>query len=142
MSGKILTACADIRVRFSEVDMMGVVWHGHYVKFFEDGREAFAREYQFSYLDAMNQGYSTPVVKMNINYKKSLRYNEPATIETTFIDSEAAKIQYDYRIVAQKTGELITTGSTMQVFVDRRGDLVLSSPASFIQWKKKWGVQG
>lgn len=140
MSGAILTARADISVRFSEVDMMGVVWHGHYVRFFEDGREAFAKKYEFNYLDAMNEGLSTPVVKMDLSYKKSLRYNEPAYIETIFKDSEAAKIQYEYRIYRKDTDELLTAGNTMQVFVDRRGELILSSPKSFMEWKRKWGV--
>ncbi len=140
MSGEILCARKEICVRFSEVDMMGVVWHGHYVRFFEDGREAFSRKYEFNYLDAMNEGFSTPVVKMDVSYKKSLRYNEPAYIDTIFKNSEAAKIQYEYHIYKRDTDELITTGSTMQVFVDNRGELILSSPRSFIEWKRKWGV--
>ena len=28
-----------IDIRFSEVDSMGVVWHGSFVKYLEDGRE-------------------------------------------------------------------------------------------------------
>ena len=35
----------SLRVRFSEVDSMQIVWHGEYVRYFEDGREAFGREF-------------------------------------------------------------------------------------------------
>ena len=40
----------EIRVRFSEVDSMGVVWHGNYLKYFEDGREAFGRKHGLGYV--------------------------------------------------------------------------------------------
>lgn len=36
-----LTDRTSLRVRFSEVDSMQIVWHGEYVRYFEDGREAF-----------------------------------------------------------------------------------------------------
>ena len=42
-----------ITVRFSETDPLGIVWHGNYIKYFEDGREAFGRKYRISYLDVV-----------------------------------------------------------------------------------------
>ena len=36
-----LTNRTTFRVRFSEIDSMQIVWHGEYVRYFEDGREAF-----------------------------------------------------------------------------------------------------
>ena len=46
-----LTASVIIRVRFNETDPLGIVWHGNYIKYFEEGREAFGRKYGLSYLD-------------------------------------------------------------------------------------------
>ena len=40
-----LVGKTSLRVRFSEVDSMQIVWHGEYVRYFEDGREAFGREF-------------------------------------------------------------------------------------------------
>ena len=43
---------STFKVRFSEVDSMKIVWHGNYVHYFEDGREAFGKKYEgLSYLD-------------------------------------------------------------------------------------------
>ena len=36
-----LTDRTSFQVRFSEVDSMKIVWHGEYIRYFEDGREAF-----------------------------------------------------------------------------------------------------
>ena len=51
-----LTASVIIRVRFSETDPLGIVWHGNYIKYFEEGREAFGRKYGLSYLDVQREG--------------------------------------------------------------------------------------
>ncbi len=45
-----------IRVRFNETDPIGIVWHGNYLKYFEEGREAFGRHYKISYLNLQDLG--------------------------------------------------------------------------------------
>jgi len=47
----MLKNTTQIIVKFSEVDSLRVVWHGHYVRYFEDGREAFGKQYNLGYLD-------------------------------------------------------------------------------------------
>ena len=49
-----LSVSKDIRVRFNETDPLGIVWHGYYITYFEDGREAFGRLHGISYLDVQN----------------------------------------------------------------------------------------
>ena len=49
-----LTVSQQIRVRFNETDPLGIVWHGYYITYFEDGREAFGRQHGISYLDVFN----------------------------------------------------------------------------------------
>ena len=140
MSVISLSATVEIAVRFSETDPMGIVWHGNYVKYLEDGREAFGKKYGFNYMDVYQKGLFAPVVKMDLNFKKPLLYNENAFVETTYVDSPAAKIQYNYKIFKKSSQELITTGSTTQVFVNENGTLILSMPPSFMEWKRKWGL--
>jgi len=129
------------RVRFSEVDSLGIVWHGHYVQYFEDGREAFGKEYSLSYLDFYSHGYVVPIVNLNCDYKKILRYGDDITIETTYIPCEPAKINFKYRLLNARTQELIVTGSTTQVFLDKDAStLQLTNPDFFQEWKMKYGL--
>ena len=46
----ILKHSKDIEIRFSEIDSMGVVWHGSYTLYFEDAREAFGQKYGLGYM--------------------------------------------------------------------------------------------
>ena len=55
----------EILVRFSEVDSMRIVWHGNYLKYFEDGREAFGLKYNLGYLDVYKHNVMIPIVKVN-----------------------------------------------------------------------------
>jgi len=50
-SNREISYTYEIRVRFVETDPLGIVWHGNYIQYFEDGREAFGRHHGISYLD-------------------------------------------------------------------------------------------
>ncbi len=127
----------DIRVRFNETDPLGIVWHGYYITYFEDGREAFGREHGISYLDVHEHGYTTPIVKSVCEHKLSLRYGDVARIEATIVDTPAAKMIFRYTIF-DANNEVACTGETVQVFLDKKESLLqLSNPPFFEEWKKK-----
>ncbi len=138
---EVLKDTTEISVRFNEADPLGIVWHGHYVRYFEDGRESFGKRYGFSYLDCYAHGLAIPVVSIQCDYKKALRYGDTVTVETTFISKKAAKIFFEYRIVNSK-GELVASGSTVQVFVEvKTFQLQLTNPVFFEEWKAKWNLE-
>ncbi|MCX6297405.1 MAG: acyl-CoA thioesterase [Bacteroidetes bacterium] len=124
-------------VRFSEVDALGIVWHGHYLKFFEDGRESFGREYELGYLDAYKHKFATPLVKINVDFKKIVKYGDQVKIVTTYSDSPAAKILFKYEIFRLSDGELVAMGESTQVFMNMEHELHITIPPFFEEWKKK-----
>jgi acyl-CoA thioester hydrolase len=134
-----LTVSEEIRVRFNETDPLGIVWHGIYITYFEDGREAFGRYHGISYLDIADSGFTTPIVKSTCEHKLSLRYGDVIRIETTIVDTPAAKMIFRYRIFDTKN-EIACTGETIQVFLDNQGELMLTNPPFFEEWKRKVGL--
>ena len=140
MSKPILQAVKEIQVRFNELDPLCIVWHGNYIKYFEDGREEFGKNYGISYIDVKNAGVATPIINVNCDYKKYLAYPETILIETTYKPCAAAKIILKYRILRKETRELMAEGQTTQVFTDFDGNLLLCSPEFYYNWKQKWGV--
>lgn len=130
------------RVRFSEVDSMHVVWHGNYVHYMEDGREAFGQEFGISYMEVVKQGYVIPIVKLELDYKQALTYDEHITIETRYIPTDAAKIQFEYFIYKEDGKTIAAIGRTIQVFVEKETQqLELSNPAFYMAWKEKWNIR-
>jgi acyl-CoA thioester hydrolase len=134
-----LTVTKEIRVRFNETDPLGIVWHGYYITYFEDGREAFGRHHGISYLDVNDYGFTTPIVKSICEHKLSLRYGDVARIETTIVDTPAAKMVFRYKIFDAKN-KIACTGETVQVFLDKKGELMLTNPPFYEEWKKKVGL--
>ena len=118
---------------------MQVVWHGEYVRYFEDGREAFGREYPgLGYLDFYANGYTAPIVDLQLQYVSPLTVNDIAVIETRFIESPAAKLCFEYIIHRKSDGALVARGSSVQVFVNADGNMELNNPPFFEDWKKQW----
>lgn len=132
---KIIQNIHKFRVRFRDCDPLKIVWHGNYLTYFEDGREAFGREYGISYLDVQNFGFIAPIVKSTCEHKLSLKYADLATVETNFIETRAAKMIFQYKIFNHEK-KLVCTGETMQVFLDMEGNLQLNNPPFFEEWKK------
>ena len=138
---KILSVTKPFDIRFSEVDSMGVVWHGHYAMYFEDAREEFGKKYNLEYLFMYDQGYFEPLVELTFKYKKPLIYGMKPEISITYCPTEAAKIVFDYEIRDTATGEVYVTGHSVQVFMDKTNyQMVLYSPDFYEEWKKKWEV--
>ena len=140
MTNDQLTSTVEFPVRFSDVDSMQIVWHGHYVKYMEEGREDFGRKFGISYMMIKAEGYVAPVVKLSCDFKKSLSYEDTVVVETRYVDSPAAKITYSFKIFRGSDKELIATGESIQVFLDINNELVLTIPPFFADWKKKWGL--
>lgn len=80
-----LTDRTTIKVRFSEIDSMQIVWHGEYVRYFEDGREAFGKRYGLDYMSIYREGYVVPIVDLSCQFKQSLSFGEEAIVETRYI---------------------------------------------------------
>jgi acyl-CoA thioester hydrolase len=135
----ILQHSTEVTVRFNEADPLGIVWHGHYLRYFEDGREAFGKKYGISYLDIFHQGFAAPVVSVHCDYKKPLRFGSSVIVETTFINSPAARMRFHYKIFESVTQLIVASGYSVQVFVDvKTFQLNLTMPVFFEAWKKKW----
>ena len=127
----------EVKVRFNEVDSMGVVWHGNYVKYLEDGREAFGEKYGIRYLDFLRADVIVPLVNIELDFKYPLKYGEKAIVQTKYVDCEAAKLIFEYVISRSSNNEVIVTAKSTQVFLNRNMELLLTFPEFFLKWKQK-----
>ncbi|GGF03912.1 acyl-CoA thioesterase [Hymenobacter cavernae] len=134
----MLQTTKQLTVRFCEVDAMHIVWHGHYVKYLEDGREEFARHYGLGYYLLERAGYGIPIVEMELSYKKSARYGDTLEVETRYVPSATPRICFDYRIRHADTRQLICTARTTQVFTNAQHQLQLLPPPCFTEWQQHW----
>ena len=117
-----------MRVRFNEVDQWGMVWHGHYIGYFEMGRIDLARYFNLTPADFVKMGYLAPVIELKCNYKEPARDDEDLIICTTLEKPTKAALTFKYQILRKKDEKLLVEGETTQVLLNKEGELVLVIP--------------
>lgn len=118
----------QFRVRYSETDQMRVVYHGNYAQYFEVGRVEWLRNKGISYKWMEENGIMLPVVSLTMNYKKPARYDELLTLKTILINQSSVKIEFAYELY-DESGELLTTGNSILVFVDVKTGRPVAPPS-------------
>ncbi|HKO77492.1 MAG TPA: thioesterase family protein [Flavobacterium sp.] len=125
----------QVRVRYSETDQMGVVYHGNYIPYFEIGRVEWLRNKGISYKSMEESGIGLPIVNMNINYKKSAVYDELLTVHTVFKSQTSVKIEFDCAIY-NESNELLTTAQFLLVFVSLKTGKPIAPPDYILELLK------
>lgn len=136
----ILQVEKPIEVRFSEVDFMGVVWHGHYTLYLEDAREEFGARYGLRYSRYIQERIMVPLVEMKLNYIRPIRYGMKPTVRITYVPTDSAKIIFDYEIFDSETGTVCAKAHSVQVFMDENYNMLWFSPEFYESWKLKMNV--
>lgn len=108
----------DIKARYAETDMMGVIHHSVYPVWFEAARTEIIKTAGISYSELEKSGVMTPLSELNCKYLRPVKYEDVVTIETRISKLTFARIEFSYRVVLD--GEIMASGSTLHGFVDSR----------------------
>jgi len=114
-------------VRFNEIDAYHVAWHGNYVAWMETGRCELARQFGLDADQLAAEGYLAPVIALEIQYRRPLRYAEEARVMTTLKRTDTATLEFVCRIVGAD-GTVAATGKTVHALTDLAGVLQYRVP--------------
>ena len=123
----------SLQVRFYEVDAYGVAWHGHYVGWFEAGRNDLTQRYQMGPLQLKERNLLAPVVDLSCQFKLPATFGSSLIIQTTMERTEVAKLIFRYRVVDQESEKVLATGSTTHVLTDLKGNLLYRVPPEVLE---------
>ncbi len=122
----------DVVVPFFDVDMMNIVWHGHYVKYLEVARCALLDHIGHNYMQMLESGYGWPVIDLQLRYVRAAVFGQKLTVRASLVEWEN-RLKINYLISDAVTGERMTRASTVQVAVDvATREMQLASPKVFI----------
>ncbi|WP_141432351.1 thioesterase family protein [Bacillus sp. 03113] len=88
----------EIEVRYAETDQMGVVYHANYLIWMELGRTSLIEDLGFNYAEMEKDGIVSPVLDIQISYKKPVRYGEKALVKTWVEEYDGIRVTYGYEI--------------------------------------------
>jgi acyl-CoA thioester hydrolase len=112
---------SEFRVRYSETDQMGVVYHTNYLVWCEIGRTDFIRTSGLTYAELERRGVLLAVAEANIRYHAAARYDDLIRVDTTLAAVRSRAVTFDYLIANADTGERLASARTVLVSLDRRG---------------------
>jgi len=113
----------DINLRYSDTDQMGVIYHAHYLTYFEQGRTKYLEELGYQYSDIEKAGVLFPIRNVKCTYLIPIRYGEKIHLETSVLDVSKVQITYGHELINEK-GQLCAKGQTSVVAV-RKDDFSL-----------------
>jgi acyl-CoA thioester hydrolase len=127
-----------IEIPFHDVDSMQLVWHGHYLKYFELARCKLLAQFDYNYPQMQHSGYAWPIVESYVRYAHGIVFAQKIRILATLKEWEN-RLKIDYQIYDFATGKRLTRGYTTQVAVHlSTRELCYVSPAILLQKLQQW----
>ncbi len=110
----------DLRVRYSETDQMGIVYHAHYLVWFEIGRTEWCRAAGLPYAEMERSGLYIPVTRVECAFRRRSSYDDPIRVVTRMAELGGRGCTFAYE-VRNPAGDLLADGATRHVFTDAAG---------------------
>lgn len=134
MNNPIVSCEVEIEIPFFDVDLMGIVWHGHYLKYFEIARCALLDKIDYNYILMRDSGYTWPVIDLRLRYAKSAEFGQKIIVHAGITEWEN-RLKINYKIIDKITQNRLSHGYTHQVAVDiEKNEMCYESPT--ILWDK------
>jgi acyl-CoA thioester hydrolase len=131
---------ADIRVLYGDTDAMGQAYYGNYMRWFEHGRAEWFRSRATSYRSLEEGGVFLPVIEAHCNYRRPAFYDDRLVIHTTFRFAGPARLRFDYEITRPADGEVLASGYTVHVCVDRDRKVLKPPPSLTVLLQRHAGT--
>ena len=115
-----------VRVRYCECDSMGVAHHASYVPWLEIGRTELLRATGVSYRTLESHGVFLVIVKLDVRYRRPIRYDDVVEVRTSVVGGSRVKIEHEYElVVVERDGEVkeeaVAAAATTLACVDGEG---------------------
>jgi acyl-CoA thioester hydrolase len=106
------------RVRYRECDPMGVVYHTHFVDYFEASRTEALRDMGLAYKALEDRGVILPVVNLGLQFKRPAHYDDVLVIRSMFTEPPTSSLTITYEVRRKGDETVLVTGHVTLCFVD------------------------
>ncbi|NKB89526.1 MAG: YbgC/FadM family acyl-CoA thioesterase [Acidobacteria bacterium] len=108
-----------VEVRYAETDAMGIVHHSNYLVWFELARTHLCRQTGKDYAAIERDGHQLTVTRSDLRYRRPARYGDSVVVTAWIDDLASRRVRFGYEV--QRTEDLLTTGTTEHIWIDRTG---------------------
>lgn len=111
------------KVKYYECDRMGVTHHSNYIRFMEEARVEMMDRIGFGFEKMEAMGIVSPVVSLNVDYRKTTTFQDEIHITLKLIEASALKIRFGYLMKAG--GALVCKAESTHCFIENGRPIVL-----------------
>ena len=111
----------EIRVRYIEIDQMGVVNNVNYFRWLEEGRVELLRNMGVPVIEIEKEGTFLMIVETHCNYMAPARYDELILLETWVSHVGTKSLRFDYQVIRSDRSQVIAKAHTVHVCTDKTG---------------------
>jgi acyl-CoA thioester hydrolase len=112
----------EVRVRFGETDLMGIVHHASYLSYFEAARVAWLRRRGVTYRDFTERGWHLPVVEAQVRYRAPARFEDVLGVAVELSEVRSHSVRFTYRVTRDE--QRLVEGETRLACVDNAHELL------------------
>lgn len=110
-----------VRVRYADVDRMGVAYHSRTIEWFEAARTEMLREMGLPYKQMEDRGFLLPVIEVQCKYRAPARYDDMVEVRTVMKEVTRLKIELAYEVRHSESAVLLAEGRTLHCFTNPEG---------------------
>ena len=112
-------------------DHAGVMWHGTYFNWLEEGRINALSKAGINYFDLTKKGFELPLIDASIKYILPLRIGDNITIESLFNIGKSPKIKINSKFI-NENNEVMTTAEVNLVLINKNNFSIIRKRPDFI----------
>ncbi|MDC3171135.1 acyl-CoA thioesterase [Prochlorococcus sp. AH-716-E13] len=112
-------------------DHAGVMWHGTYFNWLEEGRVNALSKVGINYVELTKKGFELPLIDTSIKYISPLYLGDNITIETIFKISKSPKIKI-YSKFINKSKKVLTIAEVNLVLINKNSFSIIRKRPDFI----------
>jgi acyl-CoA thioester hydrolase len=116
-----VSSVSKLRVRYAETDQMGIVYHAHYLVWFEVARTDLLRQFGWTYREMEETGIRLPVIEAHCTYLRPARYDDEIEVRADVRLLSPVRLEFTYEVVLAKDGSTSAVGTTRHAALTMAG---------------------
>lgn len=126
-SERLRETSVELEVPFRHVDVMGVVWHGHYYAYMEEARTALLRACDLDVGELVGPRFAFLVIESHCRHTGPLHYGDRLRV-TAWLRDIAHRVNIAYEIHNVTREHRVARGHTILATVNHERKLLLETP--------------
>jgi acyl-CoA thioester hydrolase len=123
----------EIEVAFHDVDLMAVVWHGHYLKYLEAARWRLMDGLGYGYEQMRASGYLWPIIETHVRHIHGAAFGDRLEVAASLVEWQS-RLAIHYLISDAVSRARVARARTVQVAVlAGTGELQFALPPEFVR---------